>query len=260
MQIEQHNPADQQHCITVDNVSFGYKRGDPVLEDISFSINRGDYLGIIGPNGGGKTTLLKLMLGLLEPTQGKVSVFGQDVYRLKGERAHIGYVPQRSSQIDINFPATVSEIVASGRTARVGLFSRFGAADRAAIERALDITGMVKYRDTLINSLSGGERQRAFIARALAGEPQVLFLDEPTAGVDVASQEQFYGFLAELNHKHGLTIVLVSHDIDVVNNEVHTLLCVNRKVICFGPAKDLLNERYFEQLYGKQAKFTFHGH
>jgi zinc transport system ATP-binding protein len=259
MQIEKHNPSDQAHCIKVENVSFAYGN-ELILEDINFEVLRGDYLGIIGPNGGGKTTLLKIMLGLLKPTTGRVKVFGQDVYRLKGERPHIGYVPQRSSQLDTNFPATVWEIVSSGRTARAGLFNALDKKDHEAIERALQITGMDKYRDTLINSLSGGERQRAFIARALAGEPQIIMLDEPTVGVDISSQEQFYTFLADLNHKYGLTVILVSHDIDVVNNEVHTLLCVNRKVICYGPAKDLMNENYFEKLYGKKINFTFHGH
>jgi len=259
VQIEQHNPADREHCVKVSNVSFAYGN-EPVLEDISFEVKRGDYLGIIGPNGGGKTTLLKIILGLLKPQSGRVSVFGQDVYQLKGERAHIGYVPQRASQVDANFPATVREVVASGRTARVGLFRRFSREDNQAIDRALELAGMAKYRDTLINALSGGERQRAFIARALAGESQIIILDEPTVGVDVTAQEQFYAFLADLNHKYGLTVILVSHDIDVVNNEVHTLLCVNRKMICYGPAKDLLNQNYFEQLYGKKINFTFHGH
>jgi zinc transport system ATP-binding protein len=259
MQIDKHDPKDQQHCIEVKGVSFAYGN-ELILEDISFTIPRGDYLGLIGPNGGGKTTLLKIILGLLKPATGSVKVFGQDVYQLKEERAHIGYVPQRSSQIDINFPATVQEIVTSGRTARLGIFGQLKQVDHEAIERALQITEMSKYRNTLINSLSGGQRQRVFIARALAGDPQVLILDEPTVGVDISSQEQFFAFLADLNHKYGLTIILVSHDIDIVTKEVHTLLALNKKVIIQGQAKDLLTQNYLEQLYGKSINFTFHGH
>lgn len=259
MQVTQHDPSAQEHCISVQNVSFRYDR-DLVLEDVSFTVKRGDYVGIIGPNGGGKTTLLKIILGLLAPAQGTVRVFGSDVYRLKEERAHIGYVPQRLGAIDGAFPATVAELAATGRTARIGLFRRPTAEDRSAIDRALAIADMERWRNALVSELSGGTRQRAFIARALAGEPQVLILDEPTAGVDVPAQERFYAFLADLNHKHGLTIILVSHDIDVVSNEVHTLLCINRRVICQGPASELLTDEYLKQLYGSKIKFTFHGH
>lgn len=259
MHVEAHNPSDRELCIVVDNVSFDYG-AEPILVNVSFVVHRGDYIGVIGPNGGGKTTLLKLMLGLLRPTTGSVKVFGEDVYRLKGERAHIGYVPQRASQIDTNFPATVEEIVASGRTAQVGLFRRFTKTDRLAIDQAIAITDIGRYRSSPISRLSGGERQRVFIARALAGEPEVIILDEPSVGVDVPSQEQFYDFLATLNHQHGLTIVLVSHDIDIVTSEVHSLLCINRKVVCQGPAKDLLKEKDIEELYGRKTHFTFHGH
>ncbi len=259
MQLDEHPAKDREQCINVEHVSFWYGQ-ESALDDVTFGVSRGDYLGIIGPNGGGKTTLLKIMLGLLKPASGSVKVFGQDIHRLKGERAHIGYVPQRASQVDVNFPATVEEIVSSGRTARVGLFHRLGAADHAAVDRAISIAGMERYRHTLINELSGGERQRAFIARALAGEPQVIILDEPSVGVDVSAQEQFFGFLATLNHEHGLTIVLVSHDIDVVTNEVHSLLALNRRVICHGPAKDLLKENYLKELYGGKVNFAFHGH
>lgn len=259
MQIDKHNPEDQKHCIQLNAVSFAYDN-EAVLEDISFNISQGDYLGIIGPNGGGKTTLLKIILGLLKPTSGSVRVFGQDIYNLKSERAHIGYVPQRSSQIDTNFPATVGEIVASGRTARLGLFGSLQQEDKDAIARALEITEMAKHRNTLINSLSGGQRQRVFIARALAGDPQVLILDEPTVGVDIASQEQFFKFLADLHSKHGLTILLVSHDIDVVAKEVHTLLAINKKVVLSGPAEELVSKNYLEELYGKNINFTIHNH
>jgi zinc transport system ATP-binding protein len=162
--------------------------------------------------------------------------------------------------MDSGFPATVEEIVASGRTARVGLLHSLDSADFAAITGALAITDMEHHRQTLLNNLSGGQRQRVFIARALAGQPQILVLDEPTVGVDATAQEQFYVFLSELNKKHGLTIVLVSHDIDVVSQEVRSLVCINGTVVCSGPAKDLLTPEYLQKLYGKNVNPAFHGH
>ncbi len=248
-----------ENLIELKNVNFSYGFNS-VLEDVSFSVKVGDYIGIIGPNGGGKTTLLNIILGLLKPTSGQVVVFGKPVGQLKKERAQIGYVPQRLSQLDVNFPATVYEIVSSGRTALGNLFHQFTKHDKEEIEKAMEIAKISQFRDKLINSLSGGERQRVMIARALAGSPKVLILDEPTTGVDISSQEQFYQFLADLNHKHGLTIMFVSHDIDIIANEVHSLLLLNKKVISFGPAKDLINKDYLEQLYGNKINFTFHKH
>jgi len=252
------NPANKK-LIELKNVHFNYGT-NTVLEDVSFSVNAGDYIGVIGPNGGGKTTLLLIMLGLLKPSSGHVLVFGKKIGELKRERSRIGYVPQRLSQLDANFPATVYEIIASGRTAGNGLFRLFSKSDKDAIERAMTIAKVGELRNKLIGDLSGGERQRVMIARSLAGDPKVLILDEPTTGVDIASQEQFYHFLGELNHKHGLTIVFVSHDIDIVANEVHSLLLLNRKIVSYGPAKDLINKHYLDDLYGGKIDFTFHPH
>lgn len=248
-----------KNLIELQNVSFGYNQ-NPVLEDVSFTVKQGDYIGIIGPNGGGKTTLLSIILGLLKPTLGKVLMFDKEASELHRERAQIGYVPQRLSQLDVNFPATVYEVVRSGRTAIKGMFKSFNKDDELEIEKAMTVADVAKFKNKLINNLSGGERQRVMIARALAGNPKVLILDEPTTGVDITAQEQFYHFLAELNHKYGLTILFVSHDIDIVANEVHSLLLLNRKVIAFGPAKDLINENYLKELYGGNTKFTFHKH
>jgi zinc transport system ATP-binding protein len=253
------NQAAKKQLIELKNVHFNY--GDnAVLEDVSFSVAAGDYIGVIGPNGGGKTTLLSIMLGLIKPSSGQVLVFGKKISELKRERAHIGYVPQRLSQLDANFPATVYEIVASGRTAGNGPFHIFSKSDKEAVERAMAIAKVGELRRKLIGDLSGGERQRVMIARSLAGEPKVLILDEPTTGVDIASQEQFYHFLGELNHEHGLTIIFVSHDIDIVANEVHSLLLLNRKVVSYGPAKDMINKHYLDDLYGGKIDFTFHPH
>lgn len=235
--------------IELNNIGFKYD-DTPVLEKLSFSIREGEYLGIIGPNGGGKTTLVKIILGLLKPTEGTVRIFGKDPYLLK-EKYRIGYVPQKTVQDNKNFPATVFEVVRSGRVPRLGLFSGFSKKDIDAVEWAMEVSGIEKYRNTLIGKLSGGERQRVFIARALASDPDVLVLDEPTVGVDIGAQKKFYEFLAKLNTEHFLTILFVSHDVDVVSKEVKTVLCLNHNLVCHGKPEDLLGEHIIWKLYGE---------
>ena len=245
-------------CLEVEGVTFKY-HDHAVLEDITFSVEAGEYLGIIGPNGGGKSTLIKIILGLLKPKAGSVKIFGEESARFN-ERYKLGYLPQRASQAVLNFPATVEEIVKSGRTANIGLFKRFRADDRAAVDKAMDIAEVAGYKDRIIGSLSGGERQRVFIARALAGEPKMLILDEPVAGVDVPAQEKFYEFLEDLNRRHGLTIMIISHDIDVVAHQSTNVLCLNRRLVCHGRPKDFITEEHLEKLYGKKLRFLLHGH
>jgi len=236
--------------IEIKDVSFSFG-GDMVLENVSFVIQKGDYVGVIGPNGGGKTTLLKILVGLLSPKSGTVTVSGMspDVSRRTFE---IGYVPQRAAQDVPSFPVTVYEIVESGRIAKKGLFDRMREADEAAIEKALAVAGIANLKDVLMSNLSGGQRQRAYMARALAGEPKILILDEPFVGVDVATQKEFYAFLRELNEKHGLTIIFVSHDIDVVTQEAKSILCLNRGLLCFGSSQLLKEPHVAEMLYGKK--------
>lgn len=242
--------------IELNNVSFSYDH-TPVLENLTFTVRKGEYLGIIGPNGGGKTTLIKIILGLLHPTDGAVTLFGKDRHDFN-EKYRIGYVPQRITQADKNFPATVFEVVRTGRIARLGFFERFTKKDIDAVEHAMEISGIARYRDTLIGNLSGGERQRVFIARALASEPDVLILDEPTVGVDIGAQKTFYDFLASLNHDHHLTIIFISHDIDAVSQETKTVLCLNHNLVCHGLPQDLLNEHILERLYGKHSQRVPH--
>ena len=242
--------------IELDNVSFSYE-GVSVIENLTFTVRKGEYLGIICPNGGGKTTLIKVILGLLHQTEGRVVLFGKDRHDFK-EKYRIGYVPQRVRQTDKEFPATVFEVVKTGRIARLGFFERFAKKDIDAVEHAMEISGIAKYRNTLIGSLSGGERQRVFIARALASEPDVLILDEPTVGVDIGAQKTFYDFLAKLNTDQHITIIFISHDIDAVSRETKTVLCLNHNLVCHGLPQDLLNEHILERLYGKHLKRAPH--
>ncbi len=241
----------QLPVMSVKNLSFHYN-GNPILERITFEIQAGDYVGIVGPNGGGKTTLLKLMLGLLTADTGEILLSGEPI-RHAEDRARIGYVPQRGATDDHHFPATVEEVVMSGRTASRGIFSIRSKADRAAVKRAMKTADIAHLSRRRMGTLSGGERQRVMIARALAGDPAVLMLDEPTSAVDAPSQEVFYTFLRKL-HDQGLTIVIVSHDLDIVTHEVDTILCLNKHLICHGPAEDVMHK-----VYGKRAK-VMHQH
>lgn len=244
--------------IQLEDVSFSYDK-NPVLEGVSFSVYQGDYIGIIGPNGGGKTTLLKIILGLLEPESGVVRIMGHDIYNLK-ERSIIGYVPQRITQAEHRFPATVEEIVETGRIAKLGLFKRLTANDRETVRRVMDIAGVSPFKNRLIGDLSGGEMQKVFIARALAGDPKILVLDEPTTGVDVGSQKKFYEFLGKLNKEHNLTIIFVSHDVDIVSTEARSVICLNKNLVCEGPSSQLRDEEMIRKLYGDKANLVVHKH
>lgn len=233
-----------ENVVQVEKVGFRYDR-EMVLEQISFAIPRGDFLGIIGPNGSGKTTLLKIMLGLLEPTEGKVKLFGQSAHRLR-DRSKLGYVPQTAGSVVRQFPLTVEETVAM-----VG--------GKKDIGEVLQLVGMEEHRRRLLSELSGGQQQRVFIARALATNPELLVLDEPTVGVDQEAQSQFYALLRKLNEEEKLTLVLVSHDIDVVAHEVKHLVCLNCRVVYHGEPQ-AMGKGVNEKLYGKNFRFVEHEH
>ena len=217
--------------IEFENVSFSYE-DHPVLSRAAFAINKGDFFVLMGPNGGGKTTVVKLILGLLRPDAGHVRLFGREAGTSK-ELQKVGYVPQKVSNFDQNFPATVFEAASMGRFAKIGIMHRVSKSDYAAVEKALDDVGMLGARDKRVGDLSGGQQQRVFIARALAAEPEILILDEPVAGVDSESQARFYELLKRLNRERGMTLVLVSHDagqITKMSGSVTKLACVNVSV------------------------------
>ncbi|HON36606.1 MAG TPA: metal ABC transporter ATP-binding protein [Methanothrix sp.] len=229
-------------------------RGEHViLEDINLRLNRADFLGLIGPNGGGKSTLLKLMLGLIKPDKGRIRIFGQQP---EAARGMIGYLPQKTI-FDQSFPVKVLEVAQMGRFSRTGLFRRYGPADRDAALRALEAVGMEDRAEREIGALSGGEQQRVFVARSLVSDPELLLLDEPTAGIDSAQQAEFYELLCHLNQDRGIAIILVSHDITAVSKYVGKIACLNQRLYYHG-SKELTSED-IEKAYGCPVDLIAHG-
>ncbi len=252
------------HSLTIielQNVSFSYT-SEEVVKDVSLQIHKGDYLGIIGPNGGGKSTLLKLMLGILKPKKGSVQIFGTDIEKFK-EWYKIGYVQQRTS-IEMNFPITVEEVVAMGRYGKRGLFHFPTNEDKEKTLQALKQVDMLPFANRRISDLSGGQQQRVFIARALAAEPEVIVLDEPTVGVDIKSQQQFYGLLKKLNKELSITLVLATHDINVIIDQSTELACVDQTLVYYGDPSEFKKSKPVADRYGARSFDTyhdlFHGH
>lgn len=245
-------------AIEADDLSYAYG-GVSALKDVGFTLKEGEYMAVIGPNGGGKTTLIKLLLGILAPSTGAIRIFGRPATDRRA-RLDVGYVPQRISSEAAEFPATVREIVESGRTPRRGPFARWTKADQEAIDHALETLGIADLAERTIGGLSGGQRQRAFIARAVAGEPRILILDEPTVGVDQSAQEAFRKFLTHANRDHGMTIVFVTHDVEFVSREADSVLCLNHSLVCHGRPGEYLKEDFLVRLYGREVKLVEHEH
>lgn len=239
-----------RNIIELENVCFSYNR-EEAIKEVTLQIQQGDYVGIVGPNGGGKTTLLKLMLGILKPDRGSITLFGSDIREFK-DWSKIGYVPQKT-HIELNFPITVEEIVAMGRYGKRGLFRFPTKDDKIKVLDALAQVDMLDYSKRQINDLSGGQQQRVFIARALASEPEIIFLDEPTVGVDVKTQKQFYSLLRKLNSELKMTLVLSTHELDVVAHESNMLGYINRTLVYYGNPEEFLKGKYFHELIGKEG-------
>jgi len=239
-----------QEVVKLEDVWVFYD-GMPALEGVNLSINQDDFLGIIGPNGGGKTTLLKVILGLVKPSRGKVKVLGTSPDR--GRRS-VGYVSQYSL-FDRDFPISVWDVVLMGRLERAGLFKRYGEGDRTAAIQTLQTVGMLDLKDQQIGKLSGGQLQRVFIARALLTEPRLLLLDEPMASVDTVMQTEFYELLERL--KQRMAIVLVSHDIGAVSVYVDKIACLNHQLFYHGSKE--ISPEVLEATYKCPVQMIAHG-
>jgi zinc transport system ATP-binding protein len=219
------------------SLSFSYGQGPRVLTDVDLSIERGQFVAIAGPNGGGKTTLLRLILGIERPSAGEALLFGEPAHRFSRREA-IGYLAQRA-QLGVSAPATVREVVAAGRLPRVGLLGRAGPEDRRLIGEAIARVGLTDLAHRPLARLSGGQQQRAFIAKALAAEPELLVLDEPTTGVDAEAQEAFAALLDRLHQELGVTILYVSHEFGAVERFVERIVLVRGGVVFDGSPSEL---------------------
>ncbi len=217
--------------IELAGVDFAYAPGQRVLADVSLQIAQGEFVAIAGPNGGGKTTLLRLILGLERPSRGRALLFGQPATHVSN-RTLIGYLAQRS-RLGVQAPATVREVVTAGRAA-LRPFGRLRQADHAAVDEAIARVGLTELERRPLTLLSGGQQQRAFIAKALACGPELLVLDEPTTGVDVDAQEALAGLLDELHRQLGVTILYVSHEFGAVEHAVGRLLLVRERIVFDG--------------------------
>ena len=224
-------------AVELRDVAFGYARGRPVLEGVTLAVARGEFVAIAGPNGGGKTTLMRLVLGLERPDAGEALLLGEPAQAFS-RRPELGYLAQRS-QLVIDAPTTVREVVAAGRVARRGVLGRAGRDDRAAVAEAIARVGLAAQADVPLRRLSGGQQQRAFIAKALAGEPSLLVLDEPTTGVDVEAQEALAALLEELHRALDVTILYVSHEFGAVERFVDRLVLVRGGIVFDGPPGQL---------------------
>ncbi|HUJ89895.1 MAG TPA: metal ABC transporter ATP-binding protein [Syntrophorhabdales bacterium] len=219
-------------AVRVQELSFSYN-SIQVLSNVTFTLNAGDYCGLVGPNGSGKTTLIRILLGFSAPDTGSVALFDKNPLTFGGWD-RIGYVPQRLVAFNPHFPATVEEIVGLGLLSKHKFPRRPAKHEEASIDRVLKMMDIVEIKNKLIGELSGGQQQRTFIARALVSEPDLLILDEPTAALDPEIREHFFGLLRDLNERSGITILIVTHDIGSIGKYASTLLYLDKKVIFHG--------------------------
>jgi zinc transport system ATP-binding protein len=236
--------------VEVENLWFSYN-GQPILRDVNLQIKKGEFLAILGPNGGGKTTLLKLILGILKPGRGTIRVFGKAP---KEVASRIGYVPQ-DTNFKKDFPISSLDVVLMGRLGHAGSARHYTKQDRVLAEEALDRMGMRDYRTRRIGDLSGGQRQRIFIARALAANPDIMFMDEPTASVDVKGQEDLYSLLKEMNK--AMTIVVVTHELSILSSYIKSVACVNEKLYFHDEAE--ITSEMFAKAYPCGVEMLAHG-
>ena len=232
--------------LQIQSVSASYGR-DTVLDDVSLNVNENDFIGVIGPNGGGKTTLLKLILGLIKPDRGKI------IFNSALTASSIGYLPQLSTG-DINFPVTVTDIVLSGLMIHKGMTSRMTAGDKKKARSVIEELGLSKMASSSLNELSGGQLQKVFLGRAVIGDPKLLLLDEPGNFVDSSFESDFYIRLRELNKR--MAVLMVSHDVGMISSYVKSFACVNRR-LHYHPFSELTSEQL--RAYGCPIQLVTHG-
>ncbi|MEW6542790.1 MAG: metal ABC transporter ATP-binding protein [Nitrospirota bacterium] len=241
--------------IRFSHATFGFP-GVVALQDISLEIGEGEFVGVIGPNGSGKTTLCRAVLGLMPPLEGSLQIFDCACEELRcHHRARIGYLPQKGT-LDRNFPITVLEAVMMGRYGALGLLRRPGRRDREIALEALSNVGMQDHRNSALGHLSGGQQQRVLIARALAQQPQVLLLDEPTTGLDITTQHGVLDLVRRLHRDLTLTVLLITHDINMIRDHVDRLVLLKTRLYAAGLPEEVLRPEVLRQVYGKDLVIT----
>ncbi len=238
------------------NVARGGRR---VIEDASFTVGRGAYMGVVGPNGGGKTTLLQAILGIIPRESGSIRILSQPIEEFD-EWSRLAYVSQHSISFDERFPINVRELVGLGRINRSNLAKPLRKEDWEKVNEVLEFMGISELAERRVGHLSGGQKQRVFVAKALVRDPEVLILDEPVAGVDAEAQELFYMKLSDLNGREGTTIVIVSHDLAAVFCRMSDVMCVNRRVYTSPISPDADPNEVLQKAYGEHFHFVFHEH
>ena len=230
-----------------------------VIEDANFTIHKGDYVGIVGPNGGGKTTLLLALLNIQPKTRGTIRLFGQDIESFSNWEK-VAYVPQDAINFDDHFPLVVRELVSLGRVNKDNLGRTLKRKDWEAVDEALEFMGISDLANRRIGQLSGGQKQRVFVAKALVRNPEIILLDEPIVGVDTETQEKFFKKLSDLNVTKGITILLVTHDLTAVFCRMSKVMCMNRWINVAEITDDLKIDEVLRKAYGEHFHFVFHSH
>jgi len=245
-------------ALEVKNLSFNYNE-IAIFEDVSFDIPKGDYFGIIGSNGSGKSTLIKLFLNLISPCKGEIKIVGHSVKNFP-DWSKVGYISQKAISFNMSFPATVEEIVTSNIYRKPGFNLNFKGQYKEKVYNALKIVDMEDKAGKLIGNLSGGQQQRIFIARMLVNNPEIVFLDEPTTGIDAKSEEAVYCLLAKLNQELGMTIVMVTHDISAITVHANRIgIAGNKSVKIVNPEEEITDE-LLDELYGYKINLHLHKH
>ena len=239
--------ARKKQAVSVKELYVEFEPGQPVLDNVTFSISKGDIVAVIGPNGSGKTTLIKTILGLVKPKSGTVKLFGKHLHDVRDK---IGYVPQRF-HFDLTFPITIREFLQ---------LAMHNQDEGNLITDAIKEVGLEPdILSKLLGTLSGGQLQRVLIAQAVINNPDLLILDEPSTGIDVVGEAAFYSVLQHLNKKHGTTVILISHDVSMVSSKVDQVICVNKKLLCSGPPKKTLTKSTLEKLFSDSSAYV-HAH